>query len=81
MVRVDGPMASYSTQKWTRMVMVRVKGQHGHGRILINDAAKQQNPTSYRGYFFLKVAIDRGPHPKAQPAALYCSLATWAMLG
>jgi hypothetical protein len=20
-------------------------------------------------------------HPKAQPAALYCSLATWAMLG
>ena len=38
-------------------------GQHGHGRILINDATKQQNPTSYRGYFFLKVAIDRGPGP------------------
>ena len=38
-------------------------GQHGHGRILINDAAKQRNPTSYRGYFFLKVAIDRGPGP------------------
>ena len=34
-------------------------GQHDHDRILINDAAKQRNPTSYRGYFFLKVAIDR----------------------
>ena len=30
-------------------------------RILINDAAKQRNPTSYRGYIFLKVAIDRTP--------------------
>ena len=38
-------------------------GQHDHDRILINDAAKQQNPTSYRGYFFSKVAIDRGPGP------------------
>ena len=28
-------------------------GQHGHGRILINDAAN----------FILKVAIDRGPDP------------------
>ena len=36
-------------------------GQHGHDRILINDAAKQRNPTSYRGFFFLKVAIDRAP--------------------
>ena len=36
-------------------------GQHDHDRILINDAAKQRNPTSYRGYFFLKVAIDRAP--------------------
>jgi hypothetical protein len=33
-------------------------GQHGHGRILINDAAKQQNPTSHVRIFFLKVAID-----------------------
>ena len=38
-------------------------GQHDHDRILINDAAKQQNLTSYRGYFFLKVAIDRGAAP------------------
>ena len=38
-------------------------GQHGHGGILINGAAKQRNPTSYRGYFVLKVAIDRGPGP------------------
>ena len=38
-------------------------GQHGHDRILINDAAKQQNPASYRGYLFLKVAIDRAPGP------------------
>ena len=36
-------------------------GQHDHDRILINDAAKQRNPTSYRGYFFLKVAADRAP--------------------
>ena len=38
-------------------------GQHGYGRILINDAAKQQNPTSCRGFFFVKVAIDRGLGP------------------
>ena len=36
-------------------------GQQDHGRILINDAAKQQNPTSHRGYFSFKVAIDRAP--------------------
>jgi hypothetical protein len=42
-------------------------GQHGHDRILIiinvnvNAAAKQRNPASNRGYFFLKVAIDRAP--------------------
>ena len=36
-------------------------GQHGLGRILINDAAKQQNPTSFIRFFFVKVAIDRGP--------------------
>ena len=41
--------------------LAKQNGQHGHGRILINDAAKQQNPTSCRGYFFLKVAIDRAP--------------------
>ena len=38
-------------------------GQHGHGMILINGAAKKRNPTSYRGYFFLRPAIDRGPGP------------------
>ena len=36
-------------------------GQHGHGRILINAAAKQQNPTSCRGYFFWRPAMDRPP--------------------
>jgi hypothetical protein len=45
--------------KVTRMVM----RQHGHGRILITDAAncELQNPTSCKGVFFLKVAIDRAP--------------------
>ena len=36
-------------------------GQYGHGRILINDAAKQQNPTSHLRFLFLRPEIDMGP--------------------
>ena len=39
------------------------RGQHGHGRILINDAAKQQDPTSCVRFFFLRPVIDRAPQP------------------
>ena len=49
--------------KWPLIGLPDLAGdrQHGHGRILINDAAKQQNPTSCRGYFFWRPAMDRAP--------------------
>jgi hypothetical protein len=52
---VKGTMAQYSTQKRTATAGQGGHGQHQHGhcRILINDAANWKNPTSHapqRGY-------------------------------
>ena len=96
-VSAGGPVVQYTTQNWTKtttarmaMVMVTASGQHGHVRILLDDARRElQNPT----WDPLVINLPEGRNRQAtctltlslssnlQPPALYCSLATWRILG